>query len=141
MSESFLAAFDPGESTGWVVLDKEGNVLATGIARGREKLYEVLEKIGEPPEVVVIEEFTLFQHKSKQQSGSKMETTRVIGVIEAWARKSKVVFQRPNIKPIAEMWTGHKPSSNHKNSHHIDALNHGMYYLYNNKILARKRPE
>lgn len=130
LPEAFLVAFDPGEGTGIAVLSRTGGVLGTQITRTREELYEVLELL---PNVrkVVMEDYTLFQHKAIQQSGSKLETVRVIGVIESWAhqRKAEVILQRPNILPIAKLWTGIKPKGAHRNNHHISALLHGLYYL------------
>lgn len=128
--EAFVAAFDPGEGTGYALLSHTGAVLATGITRSREELYDLLDKL---PNVqkVVMEDWHLFSHKAKQQSGSSQETVRVIGVIESWAhsRKADLILQPSNILPIAKLWTGIKPKGSHKNNHHVSALLHGLYYL------------
>lgn len=130
LPDAFLAAFDPGNGTGYVLLSQTGGVLDTGITRNREELYTLL---GLVPNVkkVVMEDYTLFQHKAIQQSGSKLETVRVIGVIESWAhqRGAELILQHSNILPIAKLWTGIKPKGAHKNNHHISALLHGLYYL------------
>ena len=137
------AAFDPGESTGFALFAATGEVFEMGVVRTREELYGLLERIGEVPNVI-IEEYKLFKGKALQQSGSKMEAVRVIGVIESWAHQNsaKVKFQDPSIKKIAEMWSGVKPKGAHSKSHSIDAFNHGYYYLIKNKVLQLElRPE
>lgn len=136
----YLAAFDPGESTGWATFNAEGGSTGLGTVTTREGLYELLAEVG-PVAIVVIEDFRLFQHKALQQSGSKMEAVRVIGAIESWAyqNKSKIILQAANIKPIAVMWSGMKPKGKHANSHHVDAYNHGYYYLRKSGIIKPKR--
>jgi hypothetical protein len=70
--------------------------------------------------------------KEKAQIGSRFETVQVIGAIRQWAARehAHIVLQPASIKPIAEKWTGIKPSGAHnKNSHWIDAVNHTAYYL------------
>lgn len=137
----YLLAVDPGEGTGYVVLSRTGIPLTTGITRSREELYAVLKDIPEEIELVVMEDYRLFQKKAIQQSGSKLETVRVIGAIDSWAalREIPVHLQPASILPIAKRWTGIVPKGAHKNGHHVSALLHGMYYLYKNNILQMKR--
>lgn len=127
---------DPGESTGYAAFDSKGELVDLGISRSPAEFVMLLHEMSEPPKVIVLEQFTLYQSKALQQSGSNMVASRVIGAVEAYAlvNKCEVVYQPASIKKIAEMWTGKKPPSNHKESHNIDAYNHGMYYLIKNKI-------
>lgn len=138
--ENFCAAFDPGETTGWSVFNRLGQQSDYGQAKGRDVLYIVLKQIGPVP-YVVIEDYRLFQHKALQQSGSKLETVRVIGALESWANshKSRVTLQPANIKSIAQMWSGVVPKGAHKNSHHVDAFNHGYYFLQKEGFIKPRR--
>lgn len=140
LPEAFLAAFDPGNGTGYALLSREGATLATGITRTREELYDLLDSVPNV-EKVVLEDWTLRQNKAIQQSGSPQETVRVIGVIEAWAhqRKCELILQPANILPIAKLWTGIKPKGAHKNNHHVSALLHGLYYLQKNGYIKPSR--
>ena len=140
LSANFCAAFDPGETTGWSVFNRLGQQSDYGQAKGRDELYKVLETIGPVPHVV-IEDYTLYQHKAIQQSGSKLEAVRVIGAIESWAtiNKSRITRQPASIKAIAQMWSGVKPKGAHSKNHHVDAFNHGYYYLQKEGFIKPKR--
>lgn len=52
------------------------------------------------PDVVVIEDYKLFGHKSKQQIGSSLETPQLIGYLEmvCWKHNIPVVYQSPSSK-------------------------------------------
>ncbi len=123
-------SFDPGESTGWVTWDENGTMVRQGTCRGRSDLEELLEELGSVPEIVA-EDFTLRKDKALQQSGSKLETVRVLGVIESWAyrNKSKITKQPASILYTAQLWSGMKMPKNHAQSHWVSAYNHGFYYL------------
>lgn len=79
----------------------------------------------------VIEDYRLFPNKAKQQIYSDMETSRVIGRVEAWAERGKIrlIKQPSKIKPTGYAWLGKKPlpKSNSRN-HELDAHVHFMYW-------------
>lgn len=121
-------SFDPGETTGVAVFDDDKVYSWDQIPM--DKILDFLSD--EPkPDVVIYENFQLLPHKAKALIGSKFETIQVIGMIKAYAHRhgAELIEQRPGIKSIAEMWTGVKPPKNHKQSHKVDAYNHGAYYL------------
>lgn len=126
-----LLAIDPGKDTGWCLF-VNGFVADIGICRGIQELISWLEE-QEPMDQIVMEEFMLFKHKALQQSGSKMEVTQAQGIVLSWAHrngKPPIAKQRP-LEPLklAPMWTGVRMPTNHKNSHHIAAFYHGVYWL------------
>lgn len=137
---SWLLAIDPGESTGWATYSATGEFINAGICRSREEVYTMLKEVG-PVAKVVIEDYRLYSHKAVQQSGSRLETVRVIGAIESWAaiNGSEVILQAASIKKIAEKWSGIKPKGDHKNLHHIDAMLHGHYYLQRTEVIKPVR--
>lgn len=128
-SPSYIS-IDPGVSTGWVTWDDKGTMLAQGTSRSVEEFDTFLHTLPSIP-VVIVEEFRLFKNKALQQSGSRMETSQVIGIIRSWARRNKaeVIEQQAQILSIAQLWSGMKMPSNHSVSHWVSAYNHGFYYL------------
>lgn len=135
-----LLAFDPGETTGWALFKDDGVFLGFGQVKYGEELYTSLDGFTDI-NTVVIEKFTLYKHKAKQQSGSEMKTSQVIGIIKTYARNwgAEVVEQPASIKPIAEKFSGLQASKgSHKNSHHKDAFNHAIYYFISKGILKNR---
>jgi hypothetical protein len=133
-----LFAFDPGKATGWTVF-VDGIFKNWGISRGLDKFDEdldTLEEVYGRPTVVVAEDFRLFRGKALQQSGSKMEASQVLGMLQRQARKWKAQYikQSSNILPIAVKWSKMPLPSNHANSHNYAAYNHGFYYLVKNNM-------
>lgn len=134
-------AFDPGKTTGWAKFKDDGS--ADGY--GQVSIDELVEKCEEWKRedefndlliAVIVEDFVLFKHKAQQQTGSKMEASQAIGILRtlASATGAKFILQPSNIKSTAQKWTQLFPPSNHKNSHWVDAFNHGAYYLINQGI-------
>lgn len=133
MEEPYYIAFDPGKATGWATWNKEGEILDFGTAWSHNELQGVLESQPDSIKVVIYEDFKLFKHKARQQSGSRMDASLAIGRIDAFAAMwgAKVIRQDSNIKPIAEKMTGRTTKGMaHYKTHVIDATNHGDYYLF-----------
>lgn len=128
-------SFDPGEATGWAAFDDKGAITDFGTIHGLGELFSWLTL--HTADVYIIEEYRLYRQRALQQSGSKLLTVQAIGAIKASAAStgSKVVEQPASIKKVAEMWTGYVPKGAHKNSHWIDAVNHGLYYLHKEGIV------
>ncbi len=140
-TKPYMISWDPGESTGWCSWHESGALLATGTTRSREELYKLLDAFADnPPQVFVVEDWKLFKHKAVQQSGSKQETVRVIGVLDEWARQKKVtvVKQPSSLLPTTQLQSGVRLDSNHKNSHWQSAYNHGFHYLVQKGVLKLK---
>jgi len=137
MTANHYLAIDPGHTSGWATFNNEGGVTGAGQIKGMPEMHAFLSKLTPPPKVVIIENFRLFAHKAAQQSGSSLETVQVIGLIKSmcYGWQAEVVEQAPSIKPIAEKWSGIKPKGSHDKSHKVDAYNHGIYYLVQNKIV------
>ena len=140
-----LLVIDPGDKTnGWAKFDlATGAVHGFGEVKGRDNLLKFL-RGDEDTTKLLIEEFKLFGHKAKQQSGSAMETTRVIGMVETWAAMSprpiELLKKQPSsILPIAQMWSQKKVPASGSTGHDMwSAYNHGYYYLVQQKVLKPK---
>lgn len=131
---------DPGKSNGVCVYDERYYLLAmlTIHADDINMFINNLEHI----KICVVEDFVLYPTKAQKQHYSDMETSRVIGRIEAWAERAGVelVKQLATIKTTGYLWIGQKPpkKSDPKN-HMMDANVHFMYWaVKNNKIDARR---
>jgi hypothetical protein len=130
-----MFSFDPGLTTGWVLWNYEtGDLLDKGQIHFDRIFNWFYEMEGHLPETIIVpvEDFRLMNGKEKAQIGSRFETVQVIGAIRLWLAPHRIeMFLQPaSIKPIAERWTGLKPTGAHnKNSHWVDAYNHGAYYL------------
>lgn len=143
-SEPYYLAVDPGVHTGWAIWDEQGKFLSMGTTHSYEELHDKLESIPSTIKVVIIEDFTLWAHKAREQAGSEMPAPKAIGQIETFARlwRAKIIKQDSSIKPIAERMTGQhtvhpvtkKPLMAKTQTHVIDAFNHGEYYLIKNGI-------
>lgn len=134
-----LIAFDPGKTTGWsIFLDGKPESLGqTGIEEMPGKLAEFADTYKGKKVVVVYENFKLFRGRAIQQSGSDMEASQIVGQVKMIAAQNKweIYDQPPNIKPIAQKWSGAVPPSNHAISHQVDAYNHGYYWLVKNGMV------
>ena len=95
------------------------------------------------PDVVVIESYRLFGHKAKQQTGSTLDTPRLIGYLEmvCYELNIPVVYQDPSTKTRHAddilVKTGIVEKKGNKlyykgeitNLHQRDALRHNLYYV------------
>jgi hypothetical protein len=128
-----LLAIDPGMMLGWAMFN-EGEVTNLG----QIHFKDFTQWLEDQPrmDLIIVEDFRLFKHKALQQSGSRLETVKCIGIIESYATRNKVnvVLQSSNILPIAEKWTGQKRPSKHEVGHKICAYLHGEYYLIKNNF-------
>lgn len=132
MSIPNILSIDPGMMIGWAIFNS-GEVVELGQVHLRD-FAKWLESSDPQPELIVVEDFRLFKHLALQQSGSRIETAKCIGIVESYAsrRGINVVLQAANILPIAEKWTGQKRPSKHEVGHKICAYLHGEYYLIKN---------
>lgn len=94
------------------------------------------------PDTVVIEDYKLFGHKSKEQIGSSLETPQLIGYLEmiCWDLNILVYYQSPSTKTrhkdeiLVNMGIVEKKGQKHyykgeiTNLHKRDALRHNLYF-------------
>lgn len=131
---NYAWGFDPGYSTGWSLVQYEDGEELDGGTVEFPKMADFLiglEDLLVDTKVVVVEDFALRGGKEKAQIGSRFETVQVIGMLRLWSAGAgmSIHLQPPNIKSIAERFTGRVPKGAHSKSHPIDAFNHVEYYL------------
>jgi hypothetical protein len=135
--DPYYLALDPGVHTGWATWYETGLLRSMGTTHSEEELHELLDAFPKTIKIVIIEDFTLWRHKAKAQAGSKMPAPKAIAQIETFARQwgSEIVKQDSDIKSTAEKWTGQSTKGVPKiQTHVMDALNHGEYYLIKNGL-------
>ena len=149
-SPDIVLAVDPGETTGWALLDR-GVLKRCGqitpieshqpnLAAATSLLRSVLREqrlMGDPVPIVVMEKFFLYPHKRKQQTGSTFPTVEVIGVlrltaqqlglrvIEQSASMAKTLVTDDRLKSL-KFWVPGK-------KHARDAIRHALYYVLTKK--------
>lgn len=130
--EPHYLALDPGLHTGWATWDSKGDVITMGTVHNYDELHNLLASFPTCIKTVIIEDFVLFKHKAREQSGSKMPAPKAIGQIETFARLwgANIVKQPSHIKANAERMTGKSTKNMAKiRTHMWDAYNHGEFYL------------
>lgn len=134
-----LLVLDPGDTTGWAVLDY-GALTSCGQTAGTAKgLTELLDV--HQPEVVLFEEYRLYPWKAQSQSFSNLPTARLIGALELLceqrqlpligqtAQQAKGVIDDAKLKELHLYQT----SKRHAN----DAIRHAVYAFCCNKALPQ----
>ena len=126
-------AIDPGGMNGLYWWDE--NYQDAGFAQVKLKdLPEWLEAHLPTPELIVYENYRLWSHKAKQQSGSDMPAPQAVGIIKSYAARNKIELfdQSPQILTSAEKMSQVKMPSDHSQSHWVSAYLHGYWYLVKN---------
>ena len=156
MPEDFkVIGFDPGETTGWAVLDNNGKMLTGGNVKsiewegiGKKKkasisadLLDLLDTLkANEYEMVVIEEYRVQQGKQMMHTGKPVVTEQIVGILKAWAirGRSRIMLYRNTDKKIQQMHSQQKPHGAHSGSHYVDAYNHAWWWLFQNKYVSSK---
>lgn len=133
-TRGYTLGIDPGLTTGWSIVNSDTGEEVSWLQIKFEDILQHLHtwdcvELG--VDDIVVEDFALLGGKAKAQIGSRFETVQVIGMVKMWAwfTQTPVHLQAPSVKPLAERFTGRKPSGNHALSHHVDAYNHACYWL------------
>lgn len=134
-----LLAIDPGETTGirvfkGVIAGEYQQVktdTVNGVGQSALELECLIDRI--KPAVIVMEEYRVYAHRTRQHAGSDLYTPRLIGALELLISKRGI----PLIKQTASqakrfctddklrMWGFYCRGKKHAN----DATRHGCYYL------------
>lgn len=127
-------SIDPGDKRcGVAEFDSEGIVLpgTNRILQGADELYAYLDGLPwKDVGFVVCEQFELQRWKAQQQSGSKMETSKRIGVIERECRRHSVelIMSRNTNMTMGFMYAGLPKPRGHVRDD-LSAYVHGVYIL------------
>lgn len=118
----YILAFDPSGNfeegkgtTGWCLLDKSERLLGCGEIKAEEfqckeaywdEVVALLENMNQrfPNLIVVIEEYILYRDKCKSQTNSKMETCRLIGVLQWTCYKLQQPYSMQLATSVMHRW-------------------------------------
>ena len=86
-----------------------------------------------PETIVVIEDFTLDPRRAMQQSHSKMETPKLIGILQLYCKQNNIPYRMQRAVEVKNRWADHILEY----KHYITKRNK-MYYLpYKTKPISR----
>lgn len=137
-----LIAFDPGDSTGWVVRDSNGLLYGGTCSKNHVEVADRLLSCG-PDTIVIMERFNLYPSKAQSLAWNSFYPCEVIGVIRylCMLHNLPLVEQAPGIKKFAggfrSDWDALKDISKGVTEHTKDAYLHYRYFLLNG---AKKFP-
>lgn len=128
-----ITAWDPGKTTGFAIWSPEGELRELGQCDINDMVttWRRLESTHGKITAVIYEDFRLFAKKARQQTGSNMPASQVIGMLRTLAELSDAheTVQPANIKDIAIKWSGVARPLDHSATHSIDAYLHGFYWM------------
>jgi len=128
-------------------LSKTGNVKAEDYANQNAYFNANIELIKEiNPDVVVMEDFTLYANKAMQQIGSTMETPQLIGIIKYYCAENNIDLVIQRAVDVKNRWSDkiliykgvitrdtrgycRDANGNRISRHAKDAIRHGMHYI------------
>jgi hypothetical protein len=125
-------SFDPGLATGWAMWDEGGDFIDMSTVWDYDELCRFFENLPTIPSTIIYEVFTL--DPNVPQGGSDMPAAIATGIIYAHAHinRCEIVKQPSSIKTVAEKWGVSTKGISHRNTHVLDAYNHGVYYFIQN---------
>jgi hypothetical protein len=128
-----VIAFDPGETTGFVVaeidpdLSQEIKVLQSGILSMWRGAQELLFRHG--AEMFIVEEFRIYPSKARTFSNSTIVPARVIGALQFLAECNEVLFVEQSSAVGKAMRIEQAVYDALGNRHAADAYRHIMAYV------------
>lgn len=140
-----VLGIDPGETTGWVILDppciyKAGQEPTKNVTQAALFFNRMLED--KRPDVIVIEEYRVYSSKTRQHAWNDLLTARIIGAIEALCAIEDVPVVKQTASTAKGFCTNDKLREwgfwqSSAKRHANDAIRHACYYTLFHKISAR----
>ena len=172
----YILAIDPSGNfyegkgtTGWVLMDSTEHLISIGSISAKdykcaeeywdahiEILDRYFKQFGKDL-IVVMEEYILYRNRSKNQTNSKIETCRLIGVLQHFCWRYKQPYTMQLAASVKSRWSDnvlkyekildkkygvlvHRQTGLNLNSDHIrDAFRHAIHYaVCRNEVKERK---
>ena len=128
-----LLSIDPGKNIGWAKWSEAGTLLSAGVW----DFDELIEFLGSERGItrVVYEDFILYAHMANgRQTGSRFESSQVIGAIKQFAKRKVPLTRQPaHILGVSAMHAGLTVPKGHMPDR-MSAVLHGHYYFKGLKI-------
>lgn len=166
MNYDFILAIDPSGAyyegkgtTGWCVLETAKNRITLAdslqaISYQHPETYwqahlnliqKFCDKYGKNRIIVVIEDYILYKQKAQNQINSRMETCKVIGIIQHFCFQNKIAYTMQLAATVKKRWANEILEHNHYiakknksyilpgtkqilNRHALDAVRHAVHY-------------
>lgn len=128
-----ILSIDPGVHIGWAKWSEAGTLIDSGVWEFDE-LVEFLSNEGGITRVVY-EDFILYAHMANgRQTGSRFESSQVIGAIKQFAKRKVPLTRQPaHILRVSAMHAGVKFPKGHVPDR-MSAMLHGHYYFMGIKL-------
>lgn len=145
LNEAYYISVDPGvlskDSTGITLWNRLGKPFHFNELDevGLHQFLDWIEEGGIIIRKIITEEFRLYQNKALQQSGSKLETVQIIGMLKRTVHKLNCEFVevRADAKDVAAMWSQTKVPKGHM-PNWMSAYLVGYYHLHEMGIIRAK---
>lgn len=137
-----LLGLDPGESTGFAVVDTEqestfvdglGAILEFGVMDGWREVERLI--VAHKPNTIVIEKFVLYPNRAAAQSYSPMIPSQVIGVIKYLAEQHGIPCIEQTASSGKSFMLSDELYTHLYSPHARDAARHVGVYLYSRGML------
>lgn len=134
-----IVSIDPGKTTGVCAIRYKGKnsfevLLSCEVSwESRYTLYDILSRY--QPVYIVLESFRLYPHKAQEQIGSDFPSSRIIGMVEAYAQQlglAAPTFQPAVCMQMVEVLPEHKGYLRMTSEHRKDAYKHARYFVVAN---------
>lgn len=126
-----IISVDPGDTTGLCLWTEAGDFMSKTKLSHDELTDWCQSEAATGITVIVYEDFLLYAHKAKQQTGSRFVASQVIGALKLLGKqqKSTMVRQPASILRITAMHTGIPIKATGHIDDALSAYLHGYYYL------------
>jgi len=129
---------DPGVTSGWALFSGNGYLVDWGqISGGVSGMALFLqEDLKEVPDAIIYEVYQIRGLAQNLPPAAKV-TLALIALLKKFGKGHEIPtpgMQASN-KPVAERWTRLTPQGPHSQSHWVDAVNHGWYFLVTKRIV------
>lgn len=162
----WIVSFDPSGNfregkgkTGWVVLDARKNTYRHGVIAAKDYetaveywgahtqfIRELLNKVPREDVILVVEDFLLYADSASAQTNSRMETPKLIGILEFACEEIGIPMTTQTAVQVKKRWADHilvhknyllpNAQKGYKNPHNgraiighsRDALRHAVHF-------------
>lgn len=129
-----ILVLDPGDSTGWVMRDNDGQIIGGTIGSDHVEVAKLISHLN--PDLLIYETFQLYPNKAQKMCWNSFYPCEVIGVIKYIATSMKIPLLglQPSVKKYAGtldfdtivIIDGLKPTEHTKDAYRL------FYYWYRN---------
>ena len=144
--------FNEGKgTTGWALITDQKEIISCGqiLAKNYNNKFEYWDTVVNlinhiKADVIVIEDFLLYESKSKSQINSRFETPKLIGILEHYCNQNNIKYVLQRAIDVKKRWTddiltskGYIQKVNNRyfaggvltSDHMRDAIRHGIHYI------------